>query len=44
MHRIPVRRESDDELCAIIREDGGMGVARNKERHQPDEESSVIHA
>jgi len=44
MHGIPVRRESDDELCAIIRERGGMGVARNKRCHQRDEESSVIHA
>jgi hypothetical protein len=29
MHGIPVRRESDDELRAIIRERGGMSVARN---------------
>src|SRR5205814_3270399 len=29
MHRIPVRRESDNELCAIIGEGGGMSVARN---------------
>src|SRR2546423_15016603 len=29
MHGIPVRRESDDELRAIIRACGGMSVARN---------------
>src|ERR1700720_430813 len=29
MHGIPVRRESDDELGAFIRERGGMSVARN---------------
>jgi hypothetical protein len=29
MHGVPVRRESDDELGAFIRERGGMSVARN---------------
>src|SRR6476469_2182374 len=29
MHGIPVRRESNDELGAFIRERGGMSVARN---------------
>src|SRR2546423_12648962 len=29
MHGIPVQGESDDELRAIIRERGGMSVARN---------------
>src|SRR5207237_7480224 len=43
MHGIPVRRESDDELCAIIRKRSGMGVARNKNRDQQDEETAIIH-
>src|ERR1700720_3190016 len=44
MHGIPIWRESNDELCAIIRERDGMGVARNKQRDQRDEESFVKHA
>jgi hypothetical protein len=44
MHGVPIWRDSDNQLCAVIWERGGMGVARNKQRHQRDEESSVIHA